>query len=160
MRLADTLTVVRAVAAVPVAALILTGHERPAATLVALAGISDVLDGWLARRTLQTSFGHHFDPIADKLLTDAALLALATRGRLPWALVLLLTLRDLLVTALRVTDGTLTPSPAARLKTGALYASITLLLRGGDRLTHTGRAGVTGAAALSLLSAWSYLRRR
>ena len=152
----------RAVAALPVAALILAGHDRLAALLVALAGITDLLDGWLARRIGATSFGRQLDPLADKLLTDTALFALAARGRVAWRLVAPLAVRDVGVTTLRLTDGSLPPSWPARIKTGALYGSLTLILRGspGGSLERTGQAGVAAAVGLALLSAVGYVRRR
>ncbi|HET7769078.1 MAG TPA: CDP-alcohol phosphatidyltransferase family protein, partial [Chloroflexota bacterium] len=145
-----------------VAALILAGHDRPAAVLVALAAVTDLLDGSLARRMGTTSFGRQLDPLADKLLTDTALFALVARGRVAWWLVAPLAVRDVLVTALRLTDGSLTPSWPARIKTGTLYGSLTLILRGaaGGPLARAGQAGVATAVGLALLSAVGYARRR
>ena len=161
VRPADALTLARALAALPTAVLILGKQDRTAATLVALAGLTDLLDGWLARRTGASLLGRQLDPLADKLLTDAALAALAARDRLPWPAVALLVLRDALVTALRANDGALAPSWPARLKTGALYASISLMLRGkdGTAVARAGRLGVTTAIILALLSAWRYVWR-
>ena len=140
---------------------ILRRQDRAAAVLVAAAGLSDLLDGWLARRTGASPLGLHLDPLADKLLANSALLALAARGNIPWWPVALLTLRDALVTILRLTGGASSPSTAARLKTGLLYASITLLLRSGSGpAARAGRAGLNAAVALALLSAVDYLRRR
>jgi phosphatidylglycerophosphate synthase len=162
VRAADGLTVGRAVAALPVAALILIGRDRTAGLLVALAGISDLLDGWLARRMGASSLGRQLDPLADKLLTDTALFALAVRGRVAWRLVAPLAVRDVLVTSLRLADGSLTPSWPARIKTGALYGSLTLILRGqdGGAMVRAGQAGVAAALVLALLSALGYVRRR
>jgi cardiolipin synthase len=51
---------------------------------LALAGVSDWADGWLARRLgLQTVLGSYLDPLADKALTVCVLLALAAKGTLP-----------------------------------------------------------------------------
>lgn len=161
VRPADALTVARAVAALPTAVLILGKQDRTAATLVTLAGISDLLDGWLARRAGESPLGRHLDPLADKLFADTALMALAARRRIPWPPVALLLLRDALVTALRARGGSLRPSWPARLKTGVLYGSITLLLRSGDgtAAARAGRTGIAAAVLLALLSAWRYVRR-
>ena len=162
VRAADALTLGRAVAALPVAALILAGHDRPAALLVALAAVTDLLEGSLARRMGTTSFGRQLDPLADKLLTDTALFALVARGRVAWWLVAPLAVRDVVVTTLRLADGSLTPSWPARIKTGALYGSLTLILHGsaGGPLARTGQAGLAAAVGVALLSAVGYVRRR
>src|SRR5687768_1033082 len=82
MSLANALTFLR-VALIPVllAVLLVPGlvpeKELVAAVITVLAGISDSLDGYFARRRGQvTTVGTLLDPIADKLLVSAALLAL------------------------------------------------------------------------------------
>ena len=55
-----------------------------AGALFAIAAISDVLDGWLARRTGQiTIIGKFLDPLADKLIVMAAMVMLVRLGRFP-----------------------------------------------------------------------------
>ena len=73
-----------------------------AGALFAIAAISDVLDGWLARRTGQiTIIGKFLDPLADKLIVMAAMVMLVRLGRFPaWVAILLLS-REFLVTGLR-----------------------------------------------------------
>jgi phosphatidylglycerophosphate synthase len=65
------------------------------AGLVAVAGLTDVLDGWIARhKHLETRWGALIDPLADRIFVVVALAALLVEGRLaPWAFGLLL-LRD------------------------------------------------------------------
>lgn len=73
-----------------------------AAGLFVLAAVSDILDGFLARRySGETVFGKLFDPLADKLLTFGALLMLIPLGRMPAWLALIVIARELLVTTLR-----------------------------------------------------------
>ncbi len=72
-----------------------------ALVLLVASGISDWLDGKIARATGQISrLGQILDPIADRLYIAAALLGLALRGIIPWWLVGLLVARDLLLAAL------------------------------------------------------------
>src|SRR5688500_7923375 len=87
VRAADALTAARAVVALPVGLLVFLGHDRLAALTFAAGGLTDLLDGPIARRSGGTALGYQLDPLADKLLTDVTLLALAARGRVPWAVV-------------------------------------------------------------------------
>ncbi len=60
-----------------------------------LAGVTDGLDGWLARFFhWQSFFGSFVDPLADKLLVASSFISLALIGVLPWWLVILVFLRD------------------------------------------------------------------
>jgi CDP-diacylglycerol--glycerol-3-phosphate 3-phosphatidyltransferase len=73
-----------------------------AAIVYSLAALTDLLDGYLARRMNVVSvLGKFLDPLADKLLVMAALVWMVPMGRIPeWAVVLLLA-REISVTALR-----------------------------------------------------------
>src|ERR1700675_1633056 len=73
------------------------GHSWPAAIVFGVAGVTDQVDGFLARRwRVESSFGKIADPLADRLLIDTAVLLLWHAGRLPWV-ALLIPLRDLLL---------------------------------------------------------------
>ncbi|MGH8997463.1 MAG: CDP-alcohol phosphatidyltransferase family protein, partial [Acidimicrobiales bacterium] len=62
------------------------------------SGVSDYLDGYLARRLHQTSrLGALLDPIADRLYILSTVVGLAVRGIIPWWLAVLLPLRDVLL---------------------------------------------------------------
>src|SRR6266571_9426973 len=75
------------------------GHSWPAAIVFGVAGVSDQIDGWLARRWhVESSFGKIADPLADRLLIDVAVVCLWHAGRLPW-LALAIPLRDVLLIA-------------------------------------------------------------
>ena len=66
-----------------------------ALVIFAIAGVSDGCDGWLARHFNQRSvLGAYLDPIADKLLLTSLFLILALDGQLPWALTILVLVRD------------------------------------------------------------------
>lgn len=68
-----------------------------------VAGISDWLDGYLARKmNLLSDFGKLFDPLADKVLICAALIALLVHGLIPYWMVVLIISREFLITGLRL----------------------------------------------------------
>lgn len=82
--------------------LVLVPHADMAAfVLLVVAGASDWVDGYLARRLNQRSeLGILLDPIADRLYIAATLVGLALRGIIPWWLVGLLAARELMLVAL------------------------------------------------------------
>ncbi len=71
----------------------------PAALYIFLfAGLTDALDGWLARQfQCQSRFGSFIDPVADKLLIASSFISLALIGKLPWWLVSLVFCRDVTI---------------------------------------------------------------
>jgi CDP-diacylglycerol--glycerol-3-phosphate 3-phosphatidyltransferase len=77
-----------------------------AAGVFALAALTDGLDGYLARsRGSVTTFGKVMDPIADKLMIAAALLALIQLDRLAAWVAMVIIAREFAVTVLRATAG-------------------------------------------------------
>jgi cardiolipin synthase len=85
---------------VPVFLWLVLGPEADgwALLLLALSGVTDYLDGFLARRLQQTSaLGQVLDPVADRLYNLAVVVGLALRDVIPWWLAVLLPLRDLLL---------------------------------------------------------------
>lgn len=71
------------------------GYSWPAAIVFAIAGVTDQVDGYLARRWhVESAFGKFADPLADRLMIDSAVILLLHAGRLPW-LALLIPARDL-----------------------------------------------------------------
>lgn len=78
------LTVSRLVAAPVTAYLLLHDHHKWALALFAYAGVTDLVDGWIARRwKLQTVAGSVLDPGADKALMIILTVTLAVKGALP-----------------------------------------------------------------------------
>jgi cardiolipin synthase (CMP-forming) len=76
------------------------GNWRIALGILVAAGISDGLDGLLARGLDQkTPLGAYLDPIADKLLLSSSYFVLALKAKLPWWLTILVLGRDLLLLA-------------------------------------------------------------
>jgi CDP-diacylglycerol---glycerol-3-phosphate 3-phosphatidyltransferase len=75
---------------------------RLAAMVVVLAGITDLLDGWLARRwQIESLIGKFLDPLADKLFLMVGLIMLMKLGRVDAWLVILLLSREFMITGLR-----------------------------------------------------------
>jgi CDP-diacylglycerol--glycerol-3-phosphate 3-phosphatidyltransferase len=73
------------------------GRSWPAAIVFGVAGVTDQIDGFLARRWhVESWFGKIADPLADRLMIDAAVLLLWHADRLPWV-ALAIPARDLLV---------------------------------------------------------------
>jgi CDP-diacylglycerol--glycerol-3-phosphate 3-phosphatidyltransferase len=69
-----------------------------AGTVFAIAGVTDQVDGFLARRWhVESRFGKIADPLADRLMIDAAVILLVAYGRLPWAGLAVIVARDLLL---------------------------------------------------------------
>jgi cardiolipin synthase len=96
--LPNALTVARMVLVVPLVVLLVRQHYTAALGLAVVAGISDALDGALARRFgWQTRIGGILDPLADKLLLLAVFAGLAWLGHLPAWLFVLIVLRDLVI---------------------------------------------------------------
>jgi CDP-diacylglycerol--glycerol-3-phosphate 3-phosphatidyltransferase len=132
----NALTMLRIVA-VPVIVVALL-DETPngdviAAAVFALAAITDGLDGYIARRRSQvTTFGKLMDPLADKLLVVAALIALVSLDRLAAWVAMVIIARELAVTGLRALaaerGAVISASWLGKLKTGIQVAAIVALI--------------------------------
>ena len=175
-RLADGLTVGRAVLGLPLILALGAGWEGLAWILLLLGGLSDAADGALARRAGGGSiWGARLDPLTDKILILAPLLALAARGVLPlWAIWLLLA-RELLISGWRAGQGSGGPASwSGKAKTILQFAALLLLLwpnSWGAALGDPGSFGLPGilhlvglwlfwpSLLLALSSAWGYLRK-
>ena len=95
---ANLFTLLRLLLAPVVAADILHAHWTRALILFFAAGLTDVIDGFLARRVSQpTRAGAYFDPIADKTLLVAIYIALGVTESIPRWMVALVFGRDLLI---------------------------------------------------------------
>ncbi len=68
-----------------------------------VAALTDWYDGWLARKfNYITDWGKFWDPLADKILTSTAFVGFVLVGLLPFWMVILIIIRDLLITLLRI----------------------------------------------------------
>jgi cardiolipin synthase len=136
------------------------------------AGLTDLLDGYVARTWAQTSpFGRMLDPIADKLLVASCLLMLAADGTiLGWSLLaaIVILCREILVSGLREFLAELRVKvPSTRLakwKTFVQLLAVGFLIAGeaGDEiLPITTQIGITLlwiSAIVTLYTGWDYLR--
>jgi cardiolipin synthase (CMP-forming) len=109
------------------------GKSWAAAIVFAAAAVTDQLDGWLARRWhVESRFGTVADPLADRLMIDAAVVLLFLHDRLPWPALVLILARDLVLVAgykLVVPRGyELSVSFLGKVATWILYASLALML--------------------------------
>ncbi|MBI3259346.1 MAG: CDP-diacylglycerol--glycerol-3-phosphate 3-phosphatidyltransferase [Ignavibacteriae bacterium] len=87
------------------------GTVRIAVIVFILGSLTDYFDGWLARRRKEVStFGAFFDPLADKVFTSTAFVALAVIGIFPFWMVLIVIARDIGTTLLRVYGDSLNRS--------------------------------------------------
>ncbi|MEE3067345.1 MAG: CDP-diacylglycerol--glycerol-3-phosphate 3-phosphatidyltransferase [Actinomycetota bacterium] len=136
--LANVLTLVRLVL-VPIFLLALFaggGHETVARIVAfvvfAVACITDRLDGLLARNYgMATEFGAFVDPIADKMLIGSALVGLSMLGDLPWWVTVLILVREIGVTLLRlavIRRGVIPASWGGKLKTFVQAVAIGLFV--------------------------------
>lgn len=96
--LPNIITSLRIALALPIVWSLWQGHYPLVLLLLFMAGISDGLDGWLARRYgWQSAFGAYLDPLADKILMVATYFTVALTGLLPWWLVVVVVMRDLVI---------------------------------------------------------------
>ena len=74
------------------------GHSWAAALVFGIAGITDQVDGYLARRWhVESEFGKYADPLADRLMIDAAIVLLWLADRLPLAALAIILVRDVIL---------------------------------------------------------------
>ncbi|MET0886727.1 MAG: CDP-diacylglycerol--glycerol-3-phosphate 3-phosphatidyltransferase, partial [Mycetocola sp.] len=101
-----------------------------AAGLFVLAIATDGIDGAIARKHgLVTELGKLLDPIADKILTGGALVALSILGELPWWVTIVVLVREIGITVHRMivaTDHVVAAAWMGKLKTVAQAVAISL----------------------------------
>ena len=147
-----------------------SGHSWPAGIVFGVAGVTDQVDGFLARRwRVESEFGKVADPLADRLMIDAAVILLFVAHHMPWAGLAVVVGRDL---ALMVGYQAIAPrgyelhvNLLGKAATWLLYAGVGFLIVT-HRSTHwpywifwTGLALAVAAGAVYAVSAWRGLRR-
>lgn len=130
--LPNAITVLRMLLVLPIGGAILAREPRMALVLVALAGLTDGLDGFLARRFgWQSRLGGVLDAVADKWLLVSSFMLLAAEGLLPWWLAGLVGGRDLVIAtgalAWRLLIGRIRPEPSYLSKACTLLQILYLL---------------------------------
>lgn len=149
---------------------VLDNHYRWALGIFILAGISDGLDGLLARLLKQkTVLGQYLDPIADKLLLSTMFLVLATMHKIPWSVTVLVFSRDIIIViicALLYATGLIRvfkPSWWGKANTGVQIVTVPLVLlreaSGARWIGIAKRAGVWATIALTIFSGVHYALR-
>jgi len=142
----------------------------PAGILFGVAGATDQVDGFLARRWhVESRFGKIADPLADRLMIDAAVILLVAYGRLPWPGLVVIIARDLLLLAgwrvLAPRGIDLDVNTICMRATWVLYAAIGFRIVTHDHtswplvLFWIGLAAAVVAALLYVRDAWKALQR-
>lgn len=139
--------------------------HRIAAILFFLAGLTDFLDGFLARRyNLQSNLGRILDPIADKLLVGSILLMVVKFNKANEIPCMLILAREILISGLREflaeVRVSVPVSQLAKIKTTVqMFALFILLLSdNGSLLNLIGHLSLWLAAILTLITGYSYLK--
>ncbi len=173
-QLPNALTVLRLVL-IPLFVMLLLrgdgGGSYAVAAVFALAGATDQVDGWLARRwRVESQFGKLADPLADRLMIDAAVVLLWLDGRLPWPALAVIAARDgvllLAYPAVRDRGYEFEVNLAGKTATWILYASLIGVVASdeGTRwplwLFWVGVGLALVAAAGYAAKAWREVRRR
>ena len=139
-QLPNALTILR-LAAVPLFVVLLLGMDGEGsyglAALFAAAAFTDQVDGFLARRwRVESEFGKLADPLADRLMIDAAVILLWLDGRLPWPALAVVLARDVLLVGgyrlVRDRGYDFSVSLLGKVGTWVLYAGIVGLIASDD----------------------------
>jgi CDP-diacylglycerol--glycerol-3-phosphate 3-phosphatidyltransferase len=146
------------------------GHSWAAGIVFGIAGVTDQVDGYLARRwRVESDFGRVWDPLADRLMIDAAVIMLYIADHMPLAGLLVIIGRDVLLMlgykAIAPQGYRLEVNLIGKAATWLLYAGIGFLLVT-PRSTHwpywifwSGLALALVAGVLYVIGAWRELRR-
>ncbi|MFF9562063.1 CDP-diacylglycerol--glycerol-3-phosphate 3-phosphatidyltransferase [Leifsonia sp. NPDC014704] len=137
-----------------------------AAVLFILAIATDGVDGALARRQgLVTDLGKLLDPIADKVLTGGALIALSILGELPWWVTVVILVREIGITVYRfvvIRQGVIAASRGGKIKTivqsvAISFALVPLWTVFGDWIFWVNGILMTAAVILTVWTGIDYL---
>lgn len=148
--------------------LLLYERHGAAALVFCGAGLTDLLDGFLARRLKSlTRLGAFLDPLADKLLSVSSFITLAVKGPIPAWFVVIVISRDVIISLgtllLTLSDGAfdIIPSPLGKVTTFLQFVTIlmTVLFLMDARLLFLWQTVLFAAALMTVLSGLHYLYR-
>jgi cardiolipin synthase len=132
----NLLSMLRLALVPPFLVLIIVGDYVAALIVLIVASLTDLLDGYLARRLNQvTRLGQLLDPAADRLYIFAALLGLAAHGLVPWWIVIVIVARDVFLLVLGVVlanhgYGPLPVHQLGKVATFALFFGVPVIMLG------------------------------
>jgi CDP-diacylglycerol--glycerol-3-phosphate 3-phosphatidyltransferase len=134
-----------------------------------VASLTDTLDGYVARKNHQvTDFGKVMDAIADKVLVNGVLIALACDGLINVAVPVIIISRDIIVDSIKMVagqkNGAVAASKTGKLKTACMLVGITLLLFYDLPFSlfgvhYVARVLITIATVLSIMSGVEYYNK-
>ena len=160
--LPNLLGIFRIVATPVIMALLLLdwpGSDLAGGLLFLAAGISDFLDGWIARARDQVSaLGVFMDLAADKVLVAGVLIAMVEIGLVPTWIAATILIREFVVQAVRqlaaAEDVVISARALGKAKTLATLAGLGLLFLAADAITGGPMASTGAGAALELTGFW------
>jgi len=165
MNLPNGLTLIRIFLVPVLVAVLLTRFWFVAVVIFLAASVTDLLDGYFARKRGQiTTLGVLLDPLADKLLISSAFVALVELQVVPAWMVVIIIGREFAVTGLRSIASaqgfTIEASELGKIKMAAQVAAITLLILGREYpvFQGIGRVALYVVVLFAILSAVGYFR--
>ena len=135
-----------------------------ALAVFAVASLTDLVDGHIARKyNLVTNFGKFMDPLADKLLVCAAMIALVELGRIPAWVVIVIISREFIISGFRLVAADNTVVSAAsywgQVKTAFQMVMVCLMIADISRLQTVTDIVMWIALGLTLISLIDYLAK-
>lgn len=165
LNLPNLLTLVRILLIPVFVALFITptpDRSLSAAIVFVVAAVTDLLDGYIARRTGQvTKLGKLLDPIADKLLVLSALILLVNMDRVSALVAILVIAREVAVTGIRAIAAgeglIIAAETTGKYKMALQVVAIVLLILEGTGLAELGNLHLAGSAMLYLSLVLGYI---
>ena len=173
MNLPNKLTIFRMILIVPFVVLLLGGYagwfgestfitDLISLAVFIIASLTDLIDGKIARKyNLVTNFGKFMDPLADKLLVCAALIALVEMGRIPAWVVIVIISREFIISGFRLIASVnlvvIPPSYWGKSKTPFQMHMVCLMIANLPALSLLTQIVMWIALALTVISLIDYL---
>jgi len=166
MNLPNSITIIRILLVPLLMILLLEGNFAMALLVFVVAGVSDALDGLLARvLKQQTEFGAYVDPLADKLLLNTSFVTLACLGELPSWLAVVVVSRDVIILGglaillLNHRSPTIRPTPDSKITTFVQLLTVFFVLARGllEPLVFLMPSLILLTALVTILSGFHYI---